>query len=1808
MLSQSFLSDLRCSGCGRSYRETGDRELWDGDPRKGPFLCLVCQHSSDATVAAAEVEFLGSSAFAAAASIRGETRLRGPWKSVEVASHTGVDDAPDHHLTVRLRDDRLLIAVARHSDASLVSLFAPGRCTAVARKALSAVGATATGRTVVVQATDELPADTVYLAEDRAVFNDLDASGDLVLLFPQDILPALRDAFAPDIAAQMHVAAGEGPARVVPIADAPLLPAGDGAADDPWASRVEPGSWRQGLLAAVVADDVLPWVRTSGMSRLLATGAEAGLHTDLSRLDARVLASLEKPRPVDLLVVACCSLALPRSLALVWKVLRADLGAAWTALEDVAWVVGMPLVRRSARLGPGLEVCQLALRGSGQGVVGAVAVGDSARSALHRAALTLLEELGKDDPRSAMPHWAGWSEATGLVDWAIEPAVRVAAASGLRGSSRRTGGRLGKKIAAMDREVLRLQQEVDDAKTEKEHNDRQLALVKQIAAEADHLFKAAEEAGNAPPSDEELHAHIVKWTGRPQHHPAERWAGEWTCTRAELASDESGVDGTARQVATADGQTLWVGRIRWAGAAGGEDLVVEGPVQLTEDAALCAAAVVARREAGLPECTTASASLQVWHMLAPQQAWPCVAELVKAGVLPGFTKTVETAGGDGGVVVELAAGSTRGPVGVRAVGHSEEDAVEQAARRLLGALTGEGGFGLLDWSAQHARERLGAFFDEPWLNDRERRLEKTSSRSRRVELSCRIAERSVRVATVSEKEAFADLAANWLLAQEIATTLPAAALEQEPHQALAALHEQGVLTVPVFADGPGGAEAVVVSAACGDRDLWAAGPDRTTAAANLLAAARCHLASPTDAWAAECGLPQPHWLPRQQPPPLQEPGTGEVLLAAVRTGARLCAVGTDDGSEAGFVTVDPGTARKAKRGGEDGAWRVWSERGALAVPGPAVAVADAARHLLAAEPDEGWDISATAWRAVLRFGCQTVAQGQVRPGLRADGRALWRLGTLGDEQHARFEQLTTALPPWAHSQVLPGRREAMPTAPAAAALVLGELADALVRGPGAAAVWGASPLTARTAQPVSGAVARWLDEVEEIADTTPAPDLVLQVMPPSRRQATASSLQVTVRLRPSGRDKALVALPDLRERLGAEHPAVLRALRALRKAARLWPVLAGAEDQDRVRVEPGQAALLLGHLGRVLRRAGVEVLWPEQWAQRLRPTVVASTPAGGGLSLEQLVDYRWQVRLDGSALSAQECERIAEAAGTLMWLRNRWVLVDQATAERARGGRVRGGVPAGEALSAVLVGTVELDDGESADLVADGDLATLAAVLTGTAHTPVPQPEGLAGTLWPYQAVGLSWLANVTRHFGALLCDEMGLGKTIQTIALILHRAETGLSQGLPTLVVAPASMVLTWVRRVQEFAPTLPVRAYHGSDRTLEHLGADEVVVTSYATLLEDRTAMAAQRYSLLVADEAQFIKNATTQRTKAIAAIQALARIALTGTPVENRLRDLGTLLNFSNQHLFDLKTFTTAFGSLDRAPDPHKQAALNRVTGAVMLRRRKDDPAVALDLPDKITTVRTLALTDAQSGLYTRTTRIAMEAIRSTAPRERKGAVLRLITQLRQICNSPLHQRIGSADSGRLEALLAGYDPDRESRQSSKLAALDDLVPSILDDGPESAVIFTEFATMAMLLRRHATAVWGLRPLLYVGSMTASARDAALSAFRRRRNRLLIVTYGSGGTGLDLVEASHAILVDRPFNPALAAQAVDRLHRPGQRRTVHIHPLQTVGTIEEKIEALLTRKSALLDALDPQTSFDPAQLSNDELHELVSLGALV
>ncbi|MFJ7258299.1 DEAD/DEAH box helicase [Streptomyces sp. NPDC098085] len=546
--------------------------------------------------------------------------------------------------------------------------------------------------------------------------------------------------------------------------------------------------------------------------------------------------------------------------------------------------------------------------------------------------------------------------------------------------------------------------------------------------------------------------------------------------------------------------------------------------------------------------------------------------------------------------------------------------------------------------------------------------------------------------------------------------------------------------------------------------------------------------------------------------------------------------------------------------------------------------------------------------------------------------------------------------------------------------LLDAVADTMLRTPGTPTLLGTGPHTGPAGQDADATpeLWRWADAIEDTVDPHPTPRLVLRIKEPDTDSSVPSAPAVLHLAAPDQVDTvAAITVWDGQPTPAELTPAALPAVRrALRRAARHYPPLAHLAAQER----PHRFSLTAEHLARLhdhatapLAEAGITVQWPPTLLGALTATAVIGdhdpyedeSPTGGGyLALNRLVDCRWHINLDGEPLTEQEMTALANAAWPLIHLRGRWLLVDADTARRARD-RELAPLPSLDALAAALSGTLTLD-GEALEARPAGALATLVGTLRGSSDDPrpVPPPAALKATLRHYQQRALTWLANMTDlRFGALLADDMGLGKTLTTIALHLNRAETTGAAG-PTLLVCPASLIANWEREIARFAPSTTVVRYHGAGRTLDRgtLDPDTVVITTYGTVRRDTAALAATGWGLVVADEAQHIKNPASATAKALRAVPARGRIAVTSTPVENSLTELWAILDWTNPGLFGTrKAFRTRYGAVEKDSASPAAAQLARLVGPFMLRRRKTDPGIAPELPGKVHHHRIVALTE-------------------------------------------------------------------------------------------------------------------------------------------------------------------------------------------------------------------------------------------------------
>ncbi|NED78291.1 DEAD/DEAH box helicase, partial [Streptomyces sp. SID9944] len=664
-------------------------------------------------------------------------------------------------------------------------------------------------------------------------------------------------------------------------------------------------------------------------------------------------------------------------------------------------------------------------------------------------------------------------------------------------------------------------------------------------------------------------------------------------------------------------------------------------------------------------------------------------------------------------------------------------------------------------------------------------------------------------------------------------------------------------------------------------------------------------------------------------------------------------------------------------------------------------------------------------------------------------------------------------------------------------------------------------------------------------------------------------------------------------------------LLALRRAARAWPALSpllSAAVPDAVELAADEVADLLGEGVRRLAAAGVDVHRPAELALGLTSGVSIGSPSdavkgpGGtpptprtALSADALLPLDQWFSLGGRRLTREEVDRLAEAERPLVRLRGRWVLVDPDELRRAQRLRDRK-ITAVEALGAALTGSAEID-GRTVEVRSTGWLSDLRDRLTGPrAQEPVAQPAALRARLRDYQLRGLGWLVRMTESgLGCCLADDMGLGKTITLIALHLHRQGDPATAG-PTLVVCPTSLMGNWQREIERFAPGTPVRRFHGARRDLGDLADGEFVLTTYGTMRLDAQRLADVTWGMVVADEAQHVKNPYSATARQLRAIGARARVALTGTPVENNLSELWAILDWATPGLLGrLGAFRARYAqAVESGRDPVAAERLARLVGPFLLRRRKSDPGIAPELPPKTETDHAVSLTAEQTGLYEALVRETLAEISGAGGMARRGLVVKLLTGLKQICNHP--------------AQFLKEDRPRIAGRSGKLELLDELLGTILAEGA-GVLVFTQYVRMARLIERHLAAR-GVPSQFLHGGTPVAGREDMVRRFQDGEAPVFLLSLKAAGTGLNLTRAEHVVHYDRWWNPAVEAQATDRAYRIGQSRPVQVHRLIAEGTVEDRIAGLLRRKQDLAEAVLGTGEAALTELTDAELAELVRL----
>ncbi|WP_199614544.1 DEAD/DEAH box helicase [Paenibacillus alkalitolerans] len=713
------------------------------------------------------------------------------------------------------------------------------------------------------------------------------------------------------------------------------------------------------------------------------------------------------------------------------------------------------------------------------------------------------------------------------------------------------------------------------------------------------------------------------------------------------------------------------------------------------------------------------------------------------------------------------------------------------------------------------------------------------------------------------------------------------------------------------------------------------------------------------------------------------------------------------------------------------------------------------------------------------------------------------------------------------------------------------------------------------------------------------------------------------------------------------YPAAQQRLAAgLAVAAAVFPPLlraAPAHAPKSCRLTPEEAAALLEHAGHALETDGFAVIVPAWWnrpaplgvaVRVLEPETPAATPppapaSGSSLGLSALLSYRNELTLFGTAVTDEAIEQLITGPLPMAQYGGSWFRLSAKEKDAIR--RFASRERTGKATWAELIQTgllqAEANPAKPKRRSLDGDLPvsgifaneqllsyinSLRALLSGKigiagtgAETErrtdlLPQPEAFQGTLRDYQRRGFTWLMQLRRlGFGACLADDMGLGKTVQWIAYALQtQQERDRNRDKkPLLLMCPTTVLGNWMRELERFAPTLSVYLHYGPERKKgasfhAHAAERQVVITSYSTALRDRKSFTAMQWDAITLDEAQYIKNAGTQLARFVRSLQSKHRIAMTGTPIENRLSDLWSVSEWINPgYLGSERSFRTRYAApIERAKDDAAAEKLHTLIRPFILRRVKTDPTVIDDLPEKLELDSYCTLTKTQAEMYRATVDRLVRTLERAEGMARRGAILTAITKLKQICNEPAHAmklpRIAKADSGklfRLEQLLA------ESAESG-----------------DRCVVFSQYATMANLLKPYLEASLSVRVAAITGRTPSKEREHIIRSFQEDDDGpvILVLSLKTGGFGLNLTRANRLIHYDRWWNPAAERQATDRVFRIGQTRNVEIWKLITKGTLEEAIDKLLQEKERLVEGVVGSGEKWLTEWSDEELTRLLTL----
>ena len=647
------------------------------------------------------------------------------------------------------------------------------------------------------------------------------------------------------------------------------------------------------------------------------------------------------------------------------------------------------------------------------------------------------------------------------------------------------------------------------------------------------------------------------------------------------------------------------------------------------------------------------------------------------------------------------------------------------------------------------------------------------------------------------------------------------------------------------------------------------------------------------------------------------------------------------------------------------------------------------------------------------------------------------------------------------------------------------------------------------------------------------------------------------------------------------------------------------EDEDKLYLDLNlnEVYKIITQTAYYLQKAQIEVILPKELVNIVVPRAsinakvksarsqdladIFNNTSASGISLDDILDFSYEIAIGNEKISLEEFNKLVENSNGLIKYKNKYVLIDKDESKKIFEQVAKANfknLSRMELIHASMSGQLQQYE-------FDYDEAFAKIIQDFTKPVEVTVPETLKGELRPYQQTGLKWLwTNVSKGFGVCMADDMGLGKTIQIISLILKLKEDNQLQK-PVLVICPTTLIGNWMKELQMFAPSLDAVVYHGAERQLDV--KHDIILTTYAIMRIDVDELKKHNWGMIIVDEAQNIKNPDTAQTIAIKMLKADIKVAMTGTPVENRLTELWSIFDFINRgYLGTLKEFQKSYAiPIERFKETSRASKLRMSVSPFVLRRLKTDKNVISDLPEKMVLNEYCYLSKPQAVLYEKTLNEMMEKISGFTGINRRGNIFKLITALKQICNHPYQ-------------FLKGGDISREL--SGKMDKCISTVESILEHG-EKTLIFTQYKEMGDILCKIIADECNTEPLFFHGSLTVPQREQLIEKFQTDPEcKIMILSLKAGGTGLNLTSATNVIHYDLWWNPAVEEQATDRTYRIGQDKNVMVHRMITLGTFEEKIDEMLKSKKELADLAVYEGEKIITELSDEEIYEIFTLSA--